>query len=68
MTSRTYRLTVIVCALAWFLVGLHWPIVHQMTAHGRTPAWTILAIIAGLAGAGVASVWALLRAPGQTGV
>jgi hypothetical protein len=63
MHTHTYRLTVIGCALAWLLVGLHLPALHAMTHAGHAPRWYVVAIVATLAGAGVAGVWALLRAP-----
>lgn len=63
MRQGIYRLTVIVCALSWFLVGLHLPAVHQMTHHGARPAWSVIAVVALLAIMAVAGIWRLLRAP-----
>jgi hypothetical protein len=63
MRSRNYRLTVVGCALSWFMVGLHVPALHAMADHGRAPQPTVLAAVALLAVAGVAGLWALLRAP-----
>ena len=65
MSSRAYRLTVIGCALSWFLVGLHAPALHQITHHGRTPSWSVLTVIALLALAACAGVAVLLREPSR---
>jgi hypothetical protein len=61
MTERSYRSTVLASALVWFLLGLHAPVVHQLTHHHRMPDTTVLVVIAVLAAAGVASLLALLR-------
>ena len=63
MATRTYRLTVIACALAWFLVGLHVPALHQMSHDGHVPGGSVLAATALLVAAAIAGLWALLRAP-----
>lgn len=60
---RSYRLTVLGCVLAWFLVGLHWPAVHQMTHHGGSPSPTVLGALSVLVVAGLAGLWQLLRGP-----
>lgn len=62
MPTRYYKLTVIGCALSWFLVGLHLPTLHEMTHHGSAPRGGFLAIALLLAMAGTGSLWALLRA------
>lgn len=62
MRTTSYRLTLIGCVLAWFLVGLHLPALHGMTHHGRPPRWDVLAVTALLAAAALAGLWALLRA------
>jgi hypothetical protein len=67
MRTGYYRLTVIGSALSWFLVGLHYPLVHQMTHHGHAPQWTVLAVTSLLVVAGVAGLWVLLRAPSRRG-
>ena len=65
MTMRFHRLTLIGCALAWFLFGMHWPVVHHVMAHGaKPPAW-LLALIAAMAVAGVVTLWTLLRDAGR---
>ncbi|HEV7992861.1 MAG TPA: hypothetical protein VGP25_13605 [Gemmatimonadaceae bacterium] len=61
MPEQSYRLTVVACAASWLMVGLHAPVLHQLTHHGRNPGWPMLAVIALLAAAGVATVVALLR-------
>jgi len=63
MPTRYYRLTVVGCALSWFLVGLHLPTLHELRHDGFAPHWTVLAMLAVLAVAAVAALWALLRAP-----
>jgi hypothetical protein len=70
MRTHYYRLTVIGCALAWFLVGAHLPIVHEITHHGRTPSWTVLVAVACLTLAALAGMVLLLRVrprPGSSG-
>ena len=61
MTERAYRSTVLVSTLVWFLLGLHAPMVHQITHHHRMPDTTVLIVMVVLAVAGVVSVIALLR-------
>jgi len=61
MSERAYRSTVVASALVWFLLGLHAPVVHQLTHHHRMPDTTVLVVVALLAVAGVVSVVALLR-------
>ncbi|HEU0079627.1 MAG TPA: hypothetical protein VFQ76_18360 [Longimicrobiaceae bacterium] len=63
MSTSYYRLTVVACALSWFLVGLHLPALHAMTHHGGAPHWPVVAIVTLLAAAAVAGLWILLRAP-----
>jgi len=61
MSERKYQYTVLASALAWFLLGLHAPMVHQITHHHRMPDTTVLIVMGVLAVAGVVSVLALLR-------
>jgi hypothetical protein len=63
MSTRSYRLTVLGCALAWLLLGLHLPTAHELLDHGQLPPPAVLAASVVLAVAGVAALWALLRAP-----
>jgi len=68
MSEQPYRLTVLACAASWLMVGLHAPVLHQLMHHGRNPGWAMLAAIALLAAAGVATLVALLKsAPGGGG-
>lgn len=66
MSERSYRSTVLASALVWFLLGLHAPMVHQITRHHRMPDTTVLVVMSALAVAGVVSLLALLRS-GPTG-
>jgi hypothetical protein len=63
MSERSYKSTVLVSALLWFLLGLHAPVVHQVTHHHRMPDTTVMIVVALLAIAAVVAVLALLRAP-----
>jgi cytochrome c oxidase assembly factor CtaG len=63
MSERSYRVTVLVSALVWFLLGMHSPVLHQFTHHNRTPDTTVLVVIAVLAILGIVCVLALWRAP-----
>ena len=67
MSERAYRSTVLASALVWFLLGLHAPIVHQLTHHNRMPDTTVLVVVVLLAIAGIVSLLALLRAPRNGG-
>ena len=64
---RPYRLTVIGCTLAWLLVGMHVPALHEMVDHGHAPGRGAIVAVALLACAAVAGLWALLRAPRPNG-
>ncbi|HEX7980503.1 MAG TPA: hypothetical protein VF461_18010 [Gemmatimonadaceae bacterium] len=61
MSERSYQSTVVASAIVWFMLGLHAPLLHQITHHNRMPDTTVLIIMAALAVAGVVSVVALLR-------
>lgn len=63
MSTRTYRSILLGCTLSWFLVGLHVPALHAMVSHGRTPQWTVVGVVAGLAIAAVVGLGTLLFAP-----
>src|SRR6185369_902446 len=56
MSERSYQATVLASALVWFLLGLHAPMLHQITHHNRMPDTTVLIVMAVLAVAGVVSV------------
>lgn len=56
-------MTVLGCVLAWFLIGLHWPAVHQMTHHGQALSLAVMGALSVLVVAGLAGLWRLLRGP-----
>ena len=62
MPARWFRATAIACALSWFLVGLHVPALHAASHDGHAPSTIMLAVVLLLGLAGLASLWALLRA------
>ena len=62
MRTRTYRLTVIGCALSWLLLGLHLPTVHEVLDHGWSPPTSVMVMIVVLVVAAVSALLALLRA------
>ena len=64
MSVRAHRLTTLFCAAMWFLLGMHAPLVHSVTHHGRTPSWNVLAMVAVVAAAAVAALVVLLRGGG----
>ena len=66
MSTSQYRLTVVICAAAWFLIGMHSPVVHEILDHGFVPHWPLLAILAMLILLGCATLWSLLRRTGST--
>ena len=60
MSLGQHRLVLVGGALAWLLLGMHFPIVHQFTHHGRTPQLGLVALFGLLAvvGAGaLALLW-----------
>jgi hypothetical protein len=67
MVPGLYRFVVLGSALAWLLLGLHLPALHQVTHHDATLHWSVMAAIGALAAAGVVGVWVLLRAPRRWG-
>ncbi len=62
MTMRFYRLTLIGCALSWFMVGLHVPVLHELTHPGHAIAWPPVVATLLLLASGIATLWMLLRA------
>ena len=63
MTRQSYRITVVVCAVSWLMVGLHAPgIRHQLTHHGFDAGSVGLLATVFLTVLGVATLAALLRA------
>jgi hypothetical protein len=65
MRATNYRLTVVGCAASWLLLGLHLPVLHEVTEHGRFIGWGVLAAIVFLTVAAIAALWVLLRVPGR---
>lgn len=61
MSTRSYRLTLLVCALAWFMVGMHTPLLHAWTSHGHAPGMPALIATLLLAITAVVALVALLR-------
>ncbi len=62
---RYYRATVVLSALSWLMVGMHLPMLHDMTHEGRSTRWDVLAVTALLTVVGIVGVILLLRAPGS---
>ena len=67
MATRFHRLTVVVCALSWFMLGLHRSVLHELVDHGHV-APLLLALTALFAVVGVGTLWMLLRAPAPSAV
>ena len=61
MSTSTYRVTVFTCVAAWFLIGMHSSVVHEIVDHGRMPHWSLLVLFTLFVLVGCASLWALLR-------
>jgi hypothetical protein len=66
MSVRSYRLTLVICALAWFMVGMHAPLIHAWTSHGHAPDATVLIATSLLAITAVVALVMLLRTSGST--
>jgi hypothetical protein len=67
MSTSSFRLTAVACALSWLLVGMHAPIVHQITEHGRIPSAPVLIAVVLVLAIAVATLGALLRAAPRPG-
>ena len=63
MPRKLYTLSVLLCALSWLLVGLHVPVLHELTHAESSPRWGVLALAVAFLILAVADTWALLRAP-----
>lgn len=61
MSARSYRLTLVVCAIAWFMLGMHTPIFHAWTSHGHPPSAAALIGTVLLAITAIVALVALLR-------
>ena len=64
MSTSQYRLSVVICAAAWFLIGMHSPVVHEIVDHNSVPHWSLIAILAVLVLLGCTTLWSLLRRTG----
>jgi len=69
MSAQRYRITALVAAMSWLLLGMHLPAAHDMTFHAlhdrAQPSWLVLGLTALFAGLAAASLWQLLRPRGQ---
>ncbi|HKP16469.1 MAG TPA: hypothetical protein VJT85_10390 [Gemmatimonadaceae bacterium] len=63
MSTRSYRLTLLGCAIAWFMAGLHAPLLHAWTSHGHVPRSSALFGSLVVAIAAVAALVVLFRTP-----
>jgi hypothetical protein len=63
MPTAYYRLTVILCAVSWLMLGLHLRALHALTHPGHTIQWPVLSFTALFGIVGVATLALLLRAP-----
>jgi hypothetical protein len=64
MSTQTYRLIVFVCAVSWFVSGLHMPpIVHEIAHHGTMPGIGLLIGTMIVALVGIATLLVLLLSP-----
>jgi hypothetical protein len=61
MSTSSFRLTTVVCSLSWLLVGMHTPIVHQITHHGRVPSVPLLIAAVLVLAVAMATLGMLLR-------
>ena len=62
---RFYRPILLVSTMAWFMIGLHVPALHQVTHHGSGLSATLLAAMGTLIVVGGVTLLALWRAPTQ---
>ncbi len=63
MSTRHYQFAVFGCMLSWFLLGLHAPVLHQFTHHGRTPSAPMVVVLLILVAGAFAGLVVLLRTP-----
>lgn len=63
MSTPSYRLVVVGSMLSWFLLGMHAPVLHELTEHGRVPRASVLVAVSLLAAGALAGMWFLLRPP-----
>ena len=65
MSTRSYRSTLVICAFAWFMLGLHTPLLHQWTAHRHAPSASVAIVTSLLAITAVVALVVLLRSAGS---
>ena len=46
MSATSFRLTAVASAGLWLLLGMHAPLVHDFTRHGRVPSAGVLLAVA----------------------
>jgi hypothetical protein len=64
MSTRTYRFTVLLCAISWFMVGLHFRSLHHLGDPEHPVPWLVLAFTVAFALVGGWELVALLRRKG----
>lgn len=62
MPIQIYRLVLVGCVLAWFLLGLHVPALAGIGHGGHGVPALVISLSAAFAIGGVAGLWVLLRA------
>jgi len=67
MSVRTYRLVLVGCVLAWFLLGLHVPALAGIGHDGHRVPSLVIAFSSAFAVAGAAGLSILLRVRAPTG-
>ena len=67
MPRRSYTVTVLGCALAWLLVGLHLPVFHDLGHADAAPHWGLIALTLVLIVLALGGTASLLRAPSRWG-
>ena len=67
MSATSFRLTAVASAGLWLLLGMHAPLVHDFTRHGRVPSAGVLLAVALVLVAAVATLAMVLRAGSRLG-
>lgn len=60
---RYYRTIVLISTVAWFMIGLHVPALHNVTDHGSALSPSLVVALMILVVVGAATLFALLRDP-----
>ena len=66
MSRKSYTMMVLGCALSWLLVGLHAPVLHELSHTDVPPRWGLLGLVGLLALGAVGVTWLLLRVPRES--